>query len=147
MEFSPKYDLAEVAARLEGARTTNPSGDLAFEARTAQIYQAVLAASASPDEEITEVAHRVVLEQLRDVRNRTVHQGTDNSAMMSDLHFLRWFVEKVILFHIDCPIECRSLSDAALVLDQPNSRDGLARAREALMTKTRLIDVADRWWE
>ena len=68
-----------------------------------------------------EYAHQV-LSHLRDYRNKSVHAGSESSAIESMMYQLKRYVEALIEFHVGNIIRFSSIADAAEFMDFPKDK-------------------------
>jgi hypothetical protein len=69
--------------------------------------------------------HRQILRHLSRYRNRNVHAGHETAAVLTLLYQLKFYVERLLEFHLSADPSFGSVGEAARFLDPPRNRDAL----------------------
>jgi hypothetical protein len=84
---------------------------------------------------------RLILEHLREVRNGSVHDDKVRDTMMTYLYQLKWFIERLLNFHLYHGPTFHSIADAgtflALPVDMGLLKERISDYRKALRFQTR----------
>lgn len=90
---------------------------------------------------------RHLLEHLRSRRNRLVHQAEEHGAAAEELVYqVKYFVEALLVFHLNTGRQLRSMAKATEFLSLPRNVQGLEKSLTACKDRVRLLSRALKFY-